>query len=1184
MSNIRILIVVDGIFNLTTTYPAMFTDATYGPDVWFTVSHLIATLRGAGFFVDTASRGFNALGDTQSVVTSSGDSQACINSIPDPSATLKGPDPANPIPFRFDDPSVDLQSYDEMWLFGFEGIDGTNFLVGPGTAEPGALTDTELTAITAFMQAGGGVFAVGDHDGLGSALCGRIPRVRYMRKWFSSGDAFPGRPPLAPNNWSGGGPLRVDTLQPGEGDFNDASNGNALTFYFDNQSDDIPQALDLLNSSHPAVQGASGPLTVFPDHMHEGEVIAPSGQMLMQTHASDSTLGFTAANFIEFPAIANYQQPAEILAQVTTGAHATKIGEGGTNPCENNNFFSDTSTCAVNTRAALAAYDGARVNVGRIVTDSSFHHYLDLNLIGDPCSAIPAKQQGFTYSASGRTVLAELDAFYVNLANWLAWKERNFYFVFGKNNYGRDEVNDSLTYPTAFYLFLEGYTPNILAGAKPTFSGSFNSSDINGLKITGPTITYDVGATGANANVTQRIRFEYGIKYTSASLAAFPAPGSPPSAFTLDAAIEIAGTTIPSLAAEFFLLGGDDPYFANVNATVGNEFYLSQDLRVFTITPTANGQTPIGNVPFNFTSGNPTTLDPVAGYTYISDLIDYLNQQIGYQNQTYSPPDTNSSDPLNTLLPSQLGALNGDSSVTPLTGSNVNYNFAIARVRLKGASGTSGEAKNVNVFFRAFTTQTFDTDYVNTVAALSSADPQLTYPSTGSDPNDPQSPLPGTFNGVVNGCSLPFFANANFIDNPTDYNAGGVNNQIIEIPDNHDYAWAFFGCFLNVNDVDNQYGGQPVQHWFAGAAHNCLVAQIAYSDAPIENVNGVIANPEISDKLAQRNLQVTTSGNPGFPATHKVPQTLDLRPSPPPLSNDRFDIVNYPDEIMIDWGEVPHGTVATLYWPAVNMETVLKLASQLNPEHGLSAMDANTLACEVTAPVTYIPIPQGRGDGFAAMLTIDLPSTVRVGNVFDVTVRRLTTRRIAEKAPTVNRATGRQVEPSRETPVWRYVTGSFHMKIPVTKERAILPEDENLLAILKWRLELIGPGNRWYPVLLRYIDVIAGRIHGMGGNAAGIAPSPNGYHAPPAPSKGGVTHPNENCVNGKIVGVHYDRFGDFEGFTILSEQGHEHWFRGRERQVEELVTRAWIERSLISVFLESHHAEWPTSIVLRQWK
>ena len=127
------------------------------------------------------------------------------------------------------------------------------------------------------------------------------------------------------------------------------------------------------------------------------------------------------------------------------------------------------------------------------------------------------------------------------------------------------------------------------------------------------------------------------------------------------------------------------------------------------------------------------------------------------------------------------------------------------------------------------------------------------------------------------------------------------------------------------------------------------MAQIAYNDAPIENTNGVIENPENSDKLAQRNLQVTTSGNPGFPATHRVPQTIDVRPSPPAQSTDRFSFLSYPDEIMIDWGKTPLGSVASIYWPAVSAESVLQLAARLYPAQTLSAADANTIKCKVAS-------------------------------------------------------------------------------------------------------------------------------------------------------------------------------------------------------------------------------------------
>ena len=59
---------------------------------------------------------------------------------------------------------------------------------------------------------------------------------------------------------------------------------------------------------------------------------------------------------------------------------------------------------------------------------------------------------------------------------------QNFYFVMRKNNYGHDEVKDNFDYPDAFYLFLEGYTPNAVGSSTPTFpSGSFNTTSITGL-------------------------------------------------------------------------------------------------------------------------------------------------------------------------------------------------------------------------------------------------------------------------------------------------------------------------------------------------------------------------------------------------------------------------------------------------------------------------------------------------------------------------------------------------------------------------------------------------------------------------------------------------------------------------------------------------------------------------------
>jgi len=67
----------------------------------------------------------------------------------------------------------------------------------------------------------------------------------------------------------------------------------------------------------------------------------------------------------------------------------------------------------------------------------------------------------------------------------------------------------------------------------------------------------------------------------------------------------------------------------------------------------------------------------------------------------------------------------------------------------------------------------------------------------------------------------------------------------------------------------------------------------------------------------------------------------------------------------------------------------------------------------------------------------------------------------------------------------------------VTTARYMLPPEVNTLAIMKWRFEQMAPGNRWYPVLLRYIKYIAGRVDGLGGNSSSVPPSPWGFWLPP---------------------------------------------------------------------------------------
>jgi hypothetical protein len=745
-----------------------------------------------------------------------------------------------------------------------------------------------------------------------------------------------------------------------------------------------------------------------------------------------------------------------------------------------------------------------------------------------------------------------------------------FYFVVDKSTFGTDEVKDVIASPSAgrfsnsFWVVLEGFTPNWVAGATPSWASTstFSAGQITGLSISPDTATpveYELGGPGsAYGDTVQRIRFAYDITFTST--ASFPAIGSEQT-YTLLANISIGGTAL-SLQPEtlFELVGGADPYFTNVDPNNSNSvFYLSQDLRVFTVIA---GQSPVSGAPA-FTS------DPFGS---IQSFLYYLNNTPLY-TQPYPGAGP---DPLNAL-PNQAGYETGDTSVTPLNGSGqTNYNFAIARVRLQGAAGTT--SPNVRVFFRLWVAVSFDTDF----------QPGTTYYSqlgtSGPDNGLPVFPLAsGTGLTDPSGQSvqtIPFFATGDTGSN--DYNAAYTppspdeqnNIQTITVPVGQDSIFAYFGCYLDVYNAGNQSK-------FPGT-HHCIVAQIAYDEAPIPTVTptGATPSPENWDQLAQRNLQITSSGNPGFPATHQVPQTFDTRPSPLTIFQPDGQLLNYPDELMIDWGNTPAGSIATIYWPQVSSAQVLQIASRLYATHCLSAFDANTIQCTVTGGVTYVPIPNAPGKNFAGLFTVNLPAGIHAGNEFNITVRRIVSRQSPVGGGIQVSIGGRGSKPLFN---WRGIAGTFVVKIPVGIEAALLKPEENTLAILRWRLENMSSVYRWYPVVQRYISYVSSRVRGMGGNPSTIAPSQWGLLPPARKGHGGKHPPQERPeFTGKVSAVIYDRFGDFDGFSLLTVEGQEHSFTGREHEVEELVTRAWTERIMISVFVEHGNHHVPVSIVLRR--
>ena len=753
---------------------------------------------------------------------------------------------------------------------------------------------------------------------------------------------------------------------------------------------------------------------------------------------------------------------------------------------------------------------------------------------------------------------------------------QTLYFLMGKNTYGLDEVKVQADYPAAFWLVLEGFTPNAASGLTPTITGSFTTT-------VGPvTVGPPVLELPTYLDTPQRILFPCTVDFPAGTIAdqahsgVFPNQGTDPDVLAVSCNLTVSGQSLGA-TAEMVLVAGADPFFVNIDPAHENVFYLSQDLRVFTVTPGID-KTPVSGVAGapQLSPSSTTAFDTAAGYSYIESLLNYLNGH-------YSDPG--GVDPF-TLFPDQWGEWDGDSSVTPTTIDPshpthtpfTNYNFAVARVRLNDAPGST-TPDNVKVFFRLFASSTGDTDYL----------PAFSYPSTSDASGHPAAPLIG-----IGDVTIPFFATGNYEANGdfaknVDYSAASVNNTPVTVGASGE-VWAYFGCYLNVYATGNTIGGASVLSLLP-SSHCCLVAEIAYDDAPIPTTGPATPSPQNSDKLAQRNLAVTLSDNPGPPETHRVPQTFDVRPSAA-LSTETGELLDYPDELMIDWGKVPVGSIATIYWPQVSADTVLSLARRLYSTHQLSAADPHTVQCKVQRGVTYVPIPPREGENFAGLFTIDLPQTVVTGQQFTVTVRRITTRQPEAPPPVIeideaaagSEAARGEAERRKHPRVrnWRYVAGSFAVSIPVSGPRFMLPREESTLAVMKWKLAETPAASRWRPVLLRYIAQIEGRVKGLGGDPGKIQPSPSGYAPPGTPSHHGDDHHHHHGHTGKIGGVFYDRFGDFDGFELTTLEGRHLKFHCEQGDLEDLVLSAWRERILISVGAQPHEPHRAASIVLRR--
>jgi len=735
--------------------------------------------------------------------------------------------------------------------------------------------------------------------------------------------------------------------------------------------------------------------------------------------------------------------------------------------------------------------------------------------------------------------------------------ERRVQIIVERSTLGQDEIDarrkqpvntpGGLPVPDAFRVVVDGFTAAEI-GVTDASTTLNVPSPVAGMTIT---CTGNSSAMGGYGSEVQRFTFFYNIGFPDDS-AFTAATRFVTLTATVNATVHGKGASL-SGQAQIELIKQPDPFILH-----GDPAWLSIDLRLFVARP---GDSKFGVNPLGDASDAPR---------FIRDMISALTSGQGTAGgQSFEDPNVLSPD-------EQASAL----FIMPTDGNGTKvFNFALAKVHYIGLIG----ATNVRVFFRSFRTQVTYVPF--------DFPPGGRYRRNTSNPEGQPIPLAGIEGGEY--VTFPFFATPR-VDSTTSsmgQQTDDPNNQTIVAHADGTEVDAYFGCWLDTNqpfkldgvtpnnalplnvpgsNVDgpfNDPSNPPVtiQQAILRNNHQCVIAEIAFDPVPIP----VGKDPSNWDKLAQRNVIWSDIGSA------EAVSTFEFRPTQLGLP-----IGQVPDELMIDWGKTP-GTVASIYVPLFKANEILAVADRMYTTHRLTRLDDHTLLCP-TDGVTYIPILPGLSINYPGLLSIDMPGNLTRGRSFTAVIRQVTNAFGAGRMPPPParrpRAGARAAVVTKEGQIgWRKVIGAFQITIPVKDKRTLLVPEERQLSVLKWIGETIPHTSRWYPVFRRYLHRLGGRVMSFGGDPGTILPSPTG--------DGGRRHRRDHehlkCFTGKLAGLIFDRFGDFEGFLLGTEDGDRKFF-SRETEVAELAERAWRERLRVTVCVEPDEPHRPESFVVRQ--
>ena len=597
-------------------------------------------------------------------------------------------------------------------------------------------------------------------------------------------------------------------------------------------------------------------------------------------------------------------------------------------------------------------------------------------------------------------------------------------------------------FDSAFFAMFESFMPHEIGSPLPTPGITFAFDFVGGPAVSGMAIDPLPGIpedASLPPDVAQRFTWPFNIRFTNHN--AFDTFTETRDVFIR---VTLGGR---SCTAHVRLMKQPNPYMID-----GDPSWLSTDLRVFKVSA---GDT------FH---GIPQGSGSAAGPAFITAFV----------NACRAGAD-NSSNLFETLEIGQMASQLDLATTDP--GGHEIFNYAVARVRYR-ASATP--APDVRVFFRTFNTAATSLEY--------HAAANQPYARVGNGLT--ARPLLGTLGGEL--VSIPYFAQARVGDMATQTDT--LNTRTIAAAGAAE-SWEFFGCWLDFNRTTPVFpthpvgtgpfaSGSPIQDLIRGA-HICMAAEIHFEPDPIPE----FATPGSSENLAQRNLAIAHSDNPGNEASHTVQHTFLLKPAFAPnaesLGFESFGSVGtsdlassthgkrqfFGDELLVRWHNLPRDSRVTFYFSDVDADVILaKAAARLGPSI-LSKVDNHTIECRVASDVAYIPVPGGRTTPIPGLMTITLPATVVYGDDYVVSVHHC-------------------------SGLTRRVIGAFQISIPVRQAATILPEDSRTLSVLRRIAQSLSPADHWYPIFQRYLGQLSDHVGGLGGNPDDIHPNRDGSGRP----------------------------------------------------------------------------------------